>query len=91
MSIAEHILNERFYGAKSQTITDVDIVLEKEYGEHTLVLARVNDALYQLFVDSEGCDRLADHDDLRLSLKSPFAGLISCRAGSAPGCFLKGP
>ena len=69
MSIAEHIVNERFYGAKSQTITDVDIVLEKEYGEHTLVLARVNDALYQLFVDSEGCDRLADHvDEIREGL-----------------------
>lgn len=63
MSIAQHIVNERFYGAKSQTINDVEIVREKALGENTLVIARINDVLYQLLVDPEGKDVLVDHVD----------------------------
>lgn len=61
MSIAEHIVKERFYGAKSHTITEVDIVVEKQVGENTLLIARVNDALYQLLVNEDGQDVLPDH------------------------------
>lgn len=61
MSIAQHIVNERFYGAKSQTITNVEVVADREVGENTLIIARVNDALYQLLVDKEGKDVLPHH------------------------------
>lgn len=61
MSIAQHIVRERFYGAKSQTIRDVSILRSRSYGPHTLALTRINDTLYQLFVDEEGRDVLAGH------------------------------
>lgn len=61
MSIAEHISTERFYGAKSQAISNIDVVSERVLGENTLVIARVNESLYQLLVDAEGRDVLADH------------------------------
>lgn len=32
MSIGQHIITERFYGAKSHTIDNVDIVLSRECG-----------------------------------------------------------
>ncbi|WP_080793843.1 phosphotransferase [Corynebacterium pacaense] len=61
MSIAEFLPGERFYGAKSQPITSVHILVSREIGANTLVIARVNDALYQLLVDATGHDVLAAH------------------------------
>lgn len=61
MSIGQHIINERFYGAKSHTISNVDIVQSKPCGEHTLAIVRINNALYQLLVDDDGKDVLSDH------------------------------
>lgn len=61
MSIAEFLPHERFYGAKSQPISNVDIVDSREFGENTLVIARVNNTLYQLLVDATGRDALPAH------------------------------
>ncbi|BAU96631.1 aminoglycoside phosphotransferase [Corynebacterium suranareeae] len=61
MSIGQHIINERFYGAKSQTIHDVDIVLSQECGENTLAVVRINNVLYQLLVNDDGKDVLDHH------------------------------
>ncbi|MFP7364328.1 phosphotransferase [Corynebacterium callunae] len=61
MSIGQHIINERFYGAKSQTINNVEIVASKELGENTLAIVRINSALYQLFVNVDGKDVLLNH------------------------------
>lgn len=78
MSIAQYIVHERFYGAKSHTITNVDIVKSMPFGAHTLVIAQINDALYQLLVDVDGKDVLPLHvDEVRESLgtwvsTSPF-------------------
>lgn len=71
MSIAQHIVNERFYGAKSHKIDTVEVVLEKPVGDNTLVVARINEVLYQLLVNSEGKDVLVNHvDEVRESLGS---------------------
>lgn len=81
MSIAEFIVKERFYGAKSQTITNVEVVLDKVIGDNTLVIARINDALYQLLVDEDGRDVLPDHvDEVRESLGT-WASTSSFPAG----------
>lgn len=61
MSIGQHIITERFYGAKSHTIDNVDIVLSRECGENTLAVVRINNALYQLLVNDDGKDVLNDH------------------------------
>ncbi|ANE04530.1 phosphotransferase [Corynebacterium crudilactis] len=61
MSIAQHIITERFYGAKSHTIDNVDIVLSQPCGNNTLAIVRINNAYYQLLVDDDGKDVLGDH------------------------------
>ncbi|ALC06466.1 hypothetical protein CDES_10450 [Corynebacterium deserti GIMN1.010] len=61
MSIAQHIINERFYGAKSHTIDDVDIVASQPCGDNTLAIVRINSTLYQLLVDADGKDVLPTH------------------------------
>lgn len=61
MSIKDFLQEERFYGAKSSPIKNVDVVLSKKIGSNTLIIARVDDDLYQLLVDETGRDRLAGH------------------------------
>ncbi|AGF73104.1 phosphotransferase [Corynebacterium halotolerans] len=65
-NLARMLENARFYGAKSEAIDSIDVVREAPAAGGTLMVLRVHHGgrsdLYQVLVDAEGSDVLADAD-----------------------------
>lgn len=67
MDLARMLADARFYGAKSEPITDVEIVTEAPAGDARLLILRVNGRhLYQVLVDADGRDVLTTAPELYL-------------------------
>ena len=68
MELAQMLAEARFYGAKSEPVSDVEIVTEVPAGEARLLILRVNGRdLYQVLVDATGHDVLSTSPELYLA------------------------
>ncbi|MDO5513511.1 hypothetical protein, partial [Corynebacterium sp.] len=70
MDLADMLAGARFYGAKAEPIDTVDIVSETPAGEARLLVVRVNGRhLYQVLIDADNNDILADSPELYLAAR----------------------
>lgn len=67
MDLAGMLAGARFYGAKSETITEVEVVRELPVADAQVLILRVNGSeLYQVLVDATGNDILTTSPELYL-------------------------